>query len=159
MIQRCISLLVLLAFVAGQWASIPHGHAAFSLASQREHDTRPHIHLGLDRHSHEGGHSHAGHFHDYQTANPSPGFIQSGWTCISGLGVEHDGDAAYLPDGVFSIGANAERFSTLDRLLWSFVRPLTPPLQDIQGVFVSLHPPDGDAPEGKLFLKLRNLRI
>src|SRR5882724_3954977 len=82
MFRSLVSIAVLLGFVAGQLAALPHAHAFASLAEQRQHDARPHVHVG---------HSH-GHEHDHHHDSPSgeqevPNDRSDG----------HDADALYLP--------------------------------------------------------------
>jgi len=82
--RSCVSLLVLVGFLASQLAVFPHAQAAMT------HDPdRPHVHLG--GHSHE--HSHAdGHRHIHRHAKSK----QSSPAKLLGA-VDHDSDVVYLP--------------------------------------------------------------
>src|SRR5262245_13412110 len=150
MYRRCVSALVLLGFVAGQLAAAPHTHAGFLPEDQREHDARPHIHLG--GHSHHHGHSHGGHSHGHSTdPKPSRGHVAE-------LGVEHEADAIYLPRQVFvpAAGEVQKTVASATSITAAGATPLPPDLSESPA---PTHPADEHPLGAKLFLTLRNLRI
>jgi len=81
MFRRCISILLLLGFVASQLAAVPHAHAGRSDAG---HDAHPHVHLAWFCHDHHGERE-----HDHDSHESTPGRS-------IGTDREHDCDAVYL---------------------------------------------------------------
>jgi uncharacterized protein involved in copper resistance len=92
-IRRLITVAMLVAYAAGQWAAMPHAHASAAGKTHSGPKSQPHVHFSLfahsdhdhahdgDQHSHDS-HSHRGHHHEHST-DESPS--------------EHDSDAVYLP--------------------------------------------------------------
>jgi hypothetical protein len=93
MFRRVFSIIVMLGFVAGQLATMPHAHG--SSRQPVDHGTRPHIHVALHEHaSHSHGHDgDADHHHGKESRSHS----DSSTTNTNQDG--HDSDAVYLPDG------------------------------------------------------------
>jgi hypothetical protein len=93
MFRRAVSLIVMLGFVAGQMAAIPHAHGQDHL--DLDHDSRPHIHVSWHEHvgHSQGDDEHAHHHPGKESHSPS---TQSE-TDLNQDG--HDSDAAYLPAG------------------------------------------------------------
>ncbi|HUE74253.1 MAG TPA: hypothetical protein VMP01_25455 [Pirellulaceae bacterium] len=145
MFRRCVAAFVLLGFLAGQLAMVPHAHAAGSPDAQRQHSTRPHFHVG-------------GHAHDHSHAPPAGERSPLDW--ISAPGHDHDADAIYLSDGNSTLGtARDERVAITTIVLSADL--LTGSWQPLaqQDLAVPFHPPDPFPAGRKLFLTLRTLRI
>jgi hypothetical protein len=91
MFRKGLSLIVMLGFVLGQMAALPHAHAASSTPAN--HDSRPHIHVpcfAANGHSHDEGH----HHHADGSHHHSP-------VCDhEKQGHDHDSDAVYLPNNM-----------------------------------------------------------
>jgi hypothetical protein len=162
MFRRCVSILVLLGFVAGQLAAVPHAHGGCSSEQQREHDARPHVHVGSCSHSHDHNDSHDGHSHSHATDKPAPASGEQLSNSGCGPYVEHDADAIYLPCGASSpvavkdqrTASSADPISSADTA--SYATCLLP---DPRNASAPIHPPNGHSSGAKLFLTLRNLRI
>jgi hypothetical protein len=148
MFRSLVTIAVLLGFVASQLAAVPHAHTFASSAEQRQHDARPHVHLG---HSHAHGHSHHNDAHDDEPVVPD-------------RGSSHDADAIDLPlTNVPATGSVAVAKAGQDHRAHSgqWVSALLSCVfhdRPIVGC-VPWHPPDTGAASCALFLKLRNLRI
>jgi hypothetical protein len=97
MYRRLTAIIVLVAFLAGQLATVPHAHAHGGDNSAADHDVRPHFHVGgLHRHSHEHAHErgHAHHHeHDHETDHAHSPQGEAG-----SADADHDSDAVYLAD-------------------------------------------------------------
>ena len=149
MFRRCVSLLVLLGFIAGQLATVPHAHGANCHSGGHEHDSRLHFHLG--------GHDHP-HRHDQggrHGAVPGESFPVPGGSTGK---QDHDADAIYLADGAaIALAAGHESAGGAA----TFVSAEVPGKvwQFDGGAAAPFHPPDSLPAVGKLFLTLRTLRI
>src|SRR5262245_28768494 len=148
MFRSLVTIAVLMGFVAGQLAAMPHAHSFASLTEQRQHDARPHVHFG---HSHTHGH---GHHHDAHDDEPA----------VPDRGSSHDTDAIFLPPTYLpATGSVAVAKAGQDHRAqighW-VVTLLACAFQDRPIVgSVPWHPPDAGAASCALFLKLRNIRI
>jgi len=148
MFRSLVTIAVLLGFVAGQLAAVPHAHAFASLAEQRQHEARSHVHLG-HRHTHGHGHHHDGH-------DDAP--------VVPDRGNSHDTDAIYLPPshlpatGSVAVGKAGQdhRFQSGHWVSTLISRAFQD--KPIVGT-VPWHPPDTGASSCALYLKLRTLRI
>ena len=157
MFRRCISTLVLIGFVAGQVAALPHTHAGLSPEEQLQHDSRPHLHFGNSEHSHNSSHDGQSprHSHEKAVGVESPGFT------VGGPCSDHDDDAIYFPGcGSSLLVAQDQRTATTFDPSPSTASgsgavclPMEPRCDSIP-----LHPPNGSL-GGKLYLTLRTLRI
>ena len=157
MFRRCISILVLVGFLAGQLAAAPHAHGGYSAQQQREHDAKPHVHVG------HGGHTHPHHSHSATPkshspktdATPSSGPVQLAGDCS----FDHERDAVYLATGAISAAGIKEQGSDIGELsvdpVANVASLLAPACRDVP----PFHPPDREAFVAKLFLTLRTLRI
>lgn len=149
MFRRIVSILVLLGFIAGQSAVMPHAHGGLEPVG---HDATPHIHLSL-HHSHS--HCHGSHKHSHHSHQPSP----AGQLCKAV--VDHDADAIYLPTVTPFVERGSDELSGLQiqfaLLLTSVAIDLS--AADAQQASFGHHPQDICAPNCALYLQLRALRI
>jgi hypothetical protein len=161
MFRRCISTLVLLGFVAGQLAAIPHAHGGCSPEEQREHDARPHVHVGFCGHSHDHDDSHDGHSHNRATDKVSPASGQQVFDDDGACNIEHDADAIYLPCVASPVAVKEQRITSGPGPISSTDLALdaTGFRAELHYASVPIHPPNGHSSGAKLFLTLRNLRI
>lgn len=95
MYRRDTAIIVLVAFLAGQLATVPHAHARGGDNSPADHDVRPHFHVGgshghSHEHAHERGHA---HHHDHETDHAHSPEGEAG-----SADADHDSDAVYLAD-------------------------------------------------------------
>jgi hypothetical protein len=145
-----------LGFVAGQLAAIPHAHAFATLAEQRQHDERPHVHFGS--HSHGHGHSHGGHSHSHSEEPKAPVHSDHSPSAGQSLVVDHEADAIYLPSGITAL--NTIKQQRTDRGAGATITAAACPiLQAHRQASAPNRPPDTPSPNAKLFLTLRQLRI
>ena len=163
MFRRIVATFVIVGFLAGQWAAVPHAHAGASQAPRHAHSTTPHVHLSWfcgDCPGHE--HSHCGHdhgdcTHEHHESSPVP-------SVSFGSGNDHDADALYLPTGTPSAGSsdrgNAGSFKSRVTKAWlaAFVI-LNCSVADLGQVNFRRHPPETRAPNCALYLVQRTLRI
>jgi hypothetical protein len=162
MFRRCVCILVLLGFIAGQLAVVPHAHGGYSPEEQRQHDARPHVHVGFCGHSHEHNHSHDGHSHSHPTDKAAPASVEQLSNGGCGPCVEHDADAIYLPCGASSPATvKDQRTASSAELIHSAdtASCATCLLPNPRNASAPIHPPNGHSSGAKLFLTLRNLRI
>jgi len=143
MLRRCISLLLVIGFIAGQLAPVPHAHGAGDAAV---HDARPHVHLAWFCHDHE----HEQHDHGHQTAPPRSLYP----------GCDHDSDAVYfdsnpIPNRIAGPDL-AKVTSEPIAPLYLAVSTCTP--TDRPSAMWA-HTPSLRAPDCALYLTLRALRI
>lgn len=162
MFQRCVAIAVLLGMFAAQLARVPHAHAETSPGQQREHDSHPHIHVGSHGHAHDH-HEHAphpdSHHHGVNRESVPPSGGESPSVQVAGSGPNHDNDAVYLPASP-TVSSWGERVTgpaiELIRVDCAGDECLEPEVPHLRAF---LHPPDDDSGCGRLFLKLRHLRI
>jgi hypothetical protein len=159
MLRRIASMLVMVGYLAGQLATVPHAHA--DDPRHEHHLAQPHIHLAADSgssHAHEHGHEH-GHVHRHATAAANrDGSAQV--SHVSGV-ADHEADAIYLPLSVSTTvtnGADSSKLLTSLALLHfvdaaAFVDSVTA----YHAALLRL--PDKRAPECDFCLTLRALRI
>lgn len=99
MFRRIVSTCVLIGFIAGQWAAVPHTHAH---ETDAEHGhSCPHVHLSwfggsTHEHVHVHGSGAAHHHHAAVSSEDSAGTPKA----PSANGDDHDEDAVYLPGEV-----------------------------------------------------------
>jgi hypothetical protein len=91
MFRRSTSTLLIVIYVAGQLAAVPHAHGG-NVGASSEHDSRPHVHVSWFGHSHDDGHTHD-HHHHYDVSHSSTDFSE--WSSGSN---DHDSNAVYLPN-------------------------------------------------------------
>lgn len=112
MYRRCISSLLLVAYVAGQWAVMPHAHGDESATLSQKHSSRPHVHLGTVRHDH------ASHHHDHPHSHGKSAVGQvlklAAGQCVITDPHDHDADAVYLASSVNSITVGKVGSQTLN---------------------------------------------
>lgn len=161
MFRRCLSVLLIVSYAAGQLAATPHMHAQ----TPAGHGGQPHFHAGwldclfaedrhsADHHSHAHGHG-AEHEHSHgqnHTPTPQP---------ESSDGGEHDSDCVYLPVVIASSLTSAIQQSLpAGELAQSdgslFQSPDLEQLRSRRALGPLILPGEGCP----LFLKLRTLRI
>ena len=161
MFRRFLTIFVIVGFLAGQWAAVPHAHAGASQAPGHVHSAAPHLHLSwffADGHPHE--HSHSGHDHgdcDHHEPIPVP---TNSW----GDGENHDADAFYLPTGTPLAGSSDRgRVASWE---WQATQalPAVFAISDSRAadrgqVNFRRYPPETRARQCALYLELRTLRI
>ncbi len=147
MFRRIISTFVLLGFLGGQSAAIPHAHGG---SEPSGHDSTPHIHIG---HCHHHCHSHCGHKHSHRSEKPAGNSFKSS--------NDHDTDAIYLPHGTSSVIRSAEGSQSLQLL--TALLPASVVVDhvatDAAQVGFRQHLGETCAPNCALYLELRALRI
>lgn len=162
MFRRCITTLVLLGFVACQLATVPHAHGDCSAEQQREHDARPHIHVGSCGHSHDHNSSHGEHSHRPLIDSQPPAHDELPRNDCGASYAEHDVDAIYLPCGATYPAVTKDQRTTgsANAVHSTEINCSANCFQVPQPSLSALHRPPNDGLAGaKLFLTLRNLRI
>lgn len=157
MFRRCTSMLLIVAYVAGQLAAVPHAHGAGE-NQPSDHGARPHFHIAWFEHghSHADGNAHHHHHHDFDGSRSQP--VSS----TSATGSDgHDSDAIYLPNDTGKPSLASKIIVSLDNL----------PTNPILAVAVVIAPTagsgqlweahfSGNCSQGTtLYLALRALRI
>ena len=145
MFQRCVVACLLVGYLAGQLAAVPHEH------EHAHHDDRAHAHIGwLMPACGVAAHEHAdnqGHNHSHR----SP--ADSGES-------EHDSDLVYLPDAeVANIGKVVALDPATDAAICSAMVSSDCPNVAIRKADLRSVPPAEAFAGCDLFLKLRTLRI
>jgi hypothetical protein len=161
MVHRCLTLVLLTAYLATQMALVPHAHED----SQDSPEARPHVHVSwLDgEHSHHAGHTHhASHTHhedhahhhgsdDEHAATPQPEPANQ---------QDHESDAVYLSEETPTISSGPE-FDAVSNLLaiatFSTVATIGPP--ELSTAWAKAYSSDKCSPACPLYLALRTLRI
>jgi hypothetical protein len=158
--RRIVTAVALIAYLAGQWAALPHAHAGERNSDHSGHNSRPHVHFswfGHDGHSHAHEHDGADHHrsrHSRRSAEP---------VCDASLEkpADHESDAIYLPDEVGAAATAAKNATTVDLLV----------ISPFMSSAISMGPADGIADTTAwriadessigcpLYLALRALRI
>lgn len=145
MFRRSVATLALVGYIVGQLAMVPHAHGASLPDEQRQHHARPHFHIG-------------GHAHSHSHAHPPAGdrSLREG---IGRPGFDHDADAIYVASVTACVGiASDERDLPAVASFGGMLTASCVPSALHEGA-IPLHPPDAADSGGKLFLKLRTLRI
>jgi hypothetical protein len=159
MLRRSAAMLVMLGYLAGQLAAVPHAHA--DDRRHEHHSAQPHIHVAAARspsHAHEHGPEH-GHVHRHAApAAARDGSCQADQ--FSGV-ADHEADAVYLPLTVSTTatsGVDQSKLLTSPALL-HFVdaAAVSDAVTASQTALLCL--PDKRAPECDFCLTLRALRI
>lgn len=162
MFRRCVSVLLLLGYVAGELATVPHAHGGLSVEQQTQHDARPHIHLGPFAHRHEHGHPPAGHSHRHLSDHEPAGEADQSPAESHPSGSEHDRAAIFFPSGTaaHSPGRN-QTTATSTKQSSALAVGLAAAGFDgrVRPSCVAIHAPDVGPPHAKRFLTLRNLRL
>ncbi len=163
MFSRCISIFVIVGFVASQLAAVPHLHSWSSFADQQQHDATPHLHLdwlGFSDHSHE--HSHGGQTHSHchiKHSHAAPVEDHNDSACVSDSG-DHDASAVAVsvPEGMPSSGSYQLPGKATSQLLAAAI-PLDGSIE-LNGLRpIRWHPPDLAWSDAHLYIFLRNLRL
>ena len=153
--RKVSSIFALLGLVVSQMATLPHAHAGLSPGQERELNARPHIHVGREPPAHSHDHLHSqGHDGPSQAQISANGRL--GRVRIYSSTNEHDTDAIYLSSGST---AWTHRVSVAAELSKPTSNDFVSLLSEVRSSFLSRHPPNRDTHSGKLFLKLRTLRI
>ena len=153
MFRKGLSLIVMLGFVMGQMAALPHAHAASSTPAN--HDSRPHIHVpcfAANGHSHDEGHHQ--HHHADGSHHHSPVSDDQKQSH------NHDSDAVYLPNNMgdslpSTMVASVDCLQNVSALpkLCAFLNP--PHANSVIGPYFS----DECSSAQPIYLALRTLRI
>ncbi|MBL9164667.1 MAG: hypothetical protein JNL18_18205 [Planctomycetaceae bacterium] len=154
MLRRIATALLMMVYVAGQLAMVPHLHAQNTAGATPGHAERPHIHLGHAHHEHDHQHgaSHHGHSHHSRVVCTDLAAIASG---------DHDQDALYFPDEVgpstaAKIGNSA---ASVDAELLLSIDTLATTPQPLQALAASIDSNEYRPTPRPLYLTLRALRI
>jgi len=162
MIRRGISTIVLLGYLAGQLAFVPHAHAG--APGNDGHCWQTHVHVSASDAQHRHGHDHChygdhcgkgGHHHADDSGLDGNGMLKAG--------IEHDADAVYVStvaqarsrtgktSGVEAEYSSPQAYAASNTLGLAF-------RQDAS--FIGNHRvPDTTVPHCALYLSLRTLRI
>ena len=154
MLRRTATALLMMVYVAGQLAMVPHLHAQNMAGSTPDHGERPHVHLGHGHHDHDHHHgaAHHGHSHNSQVVSTDQTTIASG---------NHDQDALYFPDEVgpstaAKIGNSAD---FVDAVLLLSIDALATTPQPLQSLAAGNDSNEYRPTPRPLYLTLRALRI
>ena len=150
MFQRCVLTFLLVGYLAGQLAAVPHTHEH---EHDSEHGGRAHAHIGwlvptgnLAANDHTNDHRHG-------DSHNSPLPAESGES-------EHDSDLMYLPDAeVANIGKAASLDAPFDGAISPAICSCDCPKVAIRKADLRSVPPAEAFAGCDLFLKLRTLRI
>jgi hypothetical protein len=161
MVHRCLTIVLITAYVATQMAMVPHAHEG----SNASHETRPHVHVSWldEEHSHHAGHTHHvnhahqdGHAHHHgceaeHAPAPQPGPENQH---------DHESDAVYLSEETPVISSGLE-FDVVSNLLGiatlSIVATVSP--LELSTAWARPNFSDKCSPACPLYLALRTLRI
>jgi hypothetical protein len=152
MFRKSLSLIVMLAFVTGQLAVIPHAHG--DSGEPFDHDARPHFHVAWFTHvghCRDGGHAHP-HEADASYSNPPSSNSKTGHS-------DHDSDAIYLPSDM-GISLPTKSVGPLDNFLIdsSLGLAVVPATISTTACLADAFSPDECSPACPLYLALRALR-
>jgi hypothetical protein len=101
--RRCITTVLILAYLAAQLAGLPHVHAADGASHSSDH-SRPHVHVSWSDHE-QPGHDHVHNHHHHGRADDHDEHSHGQHPEPSSRHEhkhDHDNDAVYLPDGAGS---------------------------------------------------------
>jgi len=103
-------MVLMLGYLAGQLAVVPHAHGRCSENQPSDHNTRPHIHVAWFEHV---GHSHDdGRIHHHEC----DGSHSQSASSDSNAGHDgHDSDAVYLPNDI-GVSLPSQSVTSLDSL-------------------------------------------
>jgi hypothetical protein len=154
MIRRCTTTLLMMVFLAGQLAVVPHAHASCIQEQPPDHDARLHVHVSCfdhDEHSHDDGHL---HHHECDNGHSQPHASQS----IPAQ--DHDRDAVYLPTNAGdSLLVKSVVPPGSFQVVASFVVAATLAPSAASESWAAADFPDKCSPGCPLYLALRALRI
>ena len=166
MFRGCVSLLVLIGFLASQLATIPHAHGAASAEEQRNHDATPHFHGNSPSHSHS--HSGRNHAHPHHTpakpqsktsADSSSGELTGRLAGADHRGAEHDADAIFVNARAVDRSSTTDRAASALQLAVLALPCAGSAASSIATPTLRWHPPDIVLDASDSYLTLRNLRI
>lgn len=160
MARRIAVTLLLVAYLAGQWAAIPHAHAGDS--QHAGHGTQSHIHVSwFGDHAHEHGSSHDHHHEHHGDESHSHQPAESSTDPANGGCDGHDSDAVYLPEEVGQITIAAKTTNPIDESQFSLLLVVAAAIARPGTVtdFESARIAEECSPGCPLFLALRALRI
>ena len=155
MVHRCLTLVLVTAYLATQMAMLPHAHEG----DKASHETSPHVHVSwLDgEHTHHASHTHHenhAHHHgseDEHDAAPQPEPANQ---------QDHESDAVYLSEETPTISSGAE-FDAISNLLaiatFSTVATISP--TELSTAWAKPNFADKCSSACPLYLALRTLRI
>ena len=152
MFRKGVSIVVLLGFVAGQVAAMPHAHGDCTLRD--DHDSRPHAHTLCVG---EAGHRHA-HHHDVadtRMTHSHPPVSQA-----IGEQDDHDSDAVYLANDIsVFLASKITSVPTGGQVLYAVVYPVASSLTAAADYSAAAFFPNECSSSRPLYLELRALRI
>lgn len=161
MVHRCLTLVLVTAYLATQMALVPHAHDD----SQHSPEARPHVHVSwLDgEHSHHAGHTHrASHIHhvDHAHHHGTEGEHVAAPQSEPANQPDHESDAVYLSEETPTISSGPE-FDVVNNLLviatFSTVATISP--TELSTAWAKPNFSDKCSPACPLYLALRTLRI
>lgn len=150
--QRVISSLALLGYLASQLAAVPHAHAGVDASNH----PRLHLHLSESEYSHHHGHSHGAGHHHHHEATP-----KSSLTAVEaplGQPGSHDDDAIYLGHAELGRVTTGDVTGVWLSLLASLDFPV-PVICEPEMIGSALPVPGSLPGQERLFLELGALRI
>jgi hypothetical protein len=162
MLRRGFSIVLILGYLAGQLAAVPHAHGQGGENQPCDHNARPHIHIHVswfshfghfhDDHSHDDEHT---HHHECGGSHSHPAFSDS-----NAGHDDHDNDAVYLASdtGVSLLSKRAESPDCL-QFVSAQVIAATPTPAAIAEPWAIAYSPGEFSPRCPLYLALRTLRI
>jgi len=144
-------ILLLIAYLVGQIAVLPHGHDGDCANVPFDHHDLPHIHLAA--HDHQP-HSHAvdDHHHDVPHSDHADQLATSS--------PDHDGNAVYLPNAIRdSLPAKSTTFASTAKFVCAIADISAPQYVRMDSMSAIAIIPDEFSPHQPLWLALRALRI
>jgi hypothetical protein len=160
MLRRVVSIFVMLGYLAGQLAAVPHAHAG---DGDHDHDARePHFHLAWF-----GEYRHARYLqHEYQDHDSDVMVVDSDNCAIrvfQSAANDHDGDAVFVPSvltaGTTLNGSIIGVLSWQGPSNWHCSVTLIDASAEPTSPETLLRPPNSPGQCCALFLKLQSLRI
>jgi len=157
MARRYTNTFLIMAYLAGQLAAVPHAHGAGGENQPSDHNARPHFHVSWFEHgchSHDHGHTHD-HDGDGDGSHSAPHSADSN-TSHDG----HDSDAVYLPNeiGTPSLGKSVNLLDSPE-LVSTLAIVAAPTATTALGFSTEAYFPEKCNSGCPLYLVLRALRI
>jgi len=160
MLRRVVSIFVMLGYLAGQLAAVPHAHVG---DGDHDHDARgPHFHLawfGEYRHARHLLHEHQDHDSDLMVVDSDNCAIR----VFQSAADHHDGDAVYVPSAL-AAGTTPDEsiigvLSWQGHSKWHCSGTLIDASAEPTFPGTLLRPPNSPSQGCALFLRLQSLRI
>jgi hypothetical protein len=165
MLNRCVSLLLIVGIIANPLASMPHAHAGMSPQGRQQHDAIPHIHFhgavhDHHEHHHDDEHSHHGHPHKHASDPVESSDDQPQHAGLSDAG--HHPLAFHLPASAMAAPSGKPIGPPPSLLVKIAFIPNWQPIAEVEcaGIRPAREQPSERIPDGSsLYLTLRNLRL